>query len=188
MNRSRAVYVAAINGPTLDGGLEIALACDLRYVTDDARMRIGQGEMLVGVIPGGGGSQRILRMLGTAGALEHILEGVPLTPAEALHLGLVHRVVPEARLLDEAQATGARLARRSPVAVAALKRCLYFGMDRGLSRALELEVAGFLATGFTPAAARAMQPYLDDMERTGDTPFLTDPKPWIEGTRYDLVS
>jgi len=188
MNRSRVVYIAAINGPTLDGGLEIALACDLRYTTDAAPFRIGQGEMLVGVIPGGGGSQRLLRILGTARALEHILEGVPLTAAEALTLGIVHRVVPDQRLLAEAQATGARLARRSPVAVAALKRCLYFGMDRRFSRALDLEVAGFLATGFTPAAARALPPYLEDMKRTGDTPFLTDPKPWIEGTRFDLIA
>jgi len=187
MNRSRVVYIAAINGPTLDGGLEIALACDLRYTTDAANFRIGQGEMLVGVIPGGGGSQRLLRILGTARALEHILEGVPLTAVEALALGIVHRVVPEQQLLAVAQATGARLARRSPVAVAALKKCLYFGMDRRFSRALDLEVAGFLATGFTPAAARALPPYLEDMKRTGDTPFLTDPKPWIEGTRFDLI-
>ena len=187
MNRSRAVYIAAINGPTLDGGLEIALACDLRYTTDAANLRIGQGEMLVGVIPGGGGSQRLLRILGTARALEHVLEGAFLTAAESLALGIVHRVVPEQSLLAESQATAARLARRSPVAVAALKRCLYFGMDRRFSRALDLEVAGFMATGFTPAAIRAFQPYLDDMERLGDTPFLADPKPWIEGTRYDLI-
>jgi enoyl-CoA hydratase/carnithine racemase len=187
MNRSRVVYIAAINGPTLDGGWEIALACDLRYVTDAARLRIGQGEMLVGVIPGGGGSQRLLRMVGTARALEHILEGVPLTAAEALAAGLVHRVVSEHRLLAEAQATGARLARRSPVAVAALKKCLYFGMDRRFSRALDLEVAGFVAAGLTPGAGRALQPYLEDLERLGDTPFLADPKPWIEGTRVDLI-
>src|SRR5262245_59281534 len=132
MNRSRAVYIAAINGPTLDGGLEIALACDLRYTTDWAQFRIGQGEMLVGVIPGGGGSQRLLRILGTARALEHILEGAPLTAAEALALGIIHRVVPDQHLIAEAQATGARLARRAPLAVAALKRCIYFGMDRRL--------------------------------------------------------
>ena len=72
MNRSHVVYIAAINGPTLEGGLEIALACDLRYAADAASLRMGQCEMLVGVIPGGGGSQRMLRMLGTARAFEHI--------------------------------------------------------------------------------------------------------------------
>ena len=144
--------------------------------------------MLVGLIPGGGGSQRLLRMLGLSRALEHILEGVPLTSAEALAAGLVHRVVPEHQLLAEAQATGARLARRSPVAIAALKKCLYFGMDHRFTRALDIEVAGFVAAGLTPGAGRVLQPYLDDLERLGESPFVADPKPWIEGTRVDLIS
>ena len=187
MNRSGVVYVAAINGPTLDGGLEIVFACDLRYAADTADLRISQSEMLVGISPGGGGSQRMVRMLGTARALEHMLEAVPLTAQEALALGLVHRVVPEQRLLAEAQATAARLARRAPVSVKALKRSVYFGMDRPLRRALDFELAGCTAAGFTPGARRAQEPYLDDLDRLGDTPFLADPKPWIEGTRVDLV-
>jgi hypothetical protein len=60
-------------------------------------------------------------------------------------------------------------------------------MDRGLSRALDFELAGCAASGFTPGARRALQPYLDDLDRLGDTPFLADPKPWIEGTRVDLI-
>jgi enoyl-CoA hydratase len=187
MNRSRVVYIAAINGPTMEGGQEIVLACDLRYAADAAALRMGQLEMLVGVIPGGGGTHRLLRMLGTARALEHALEAAPLTAAEALALGLVHRVVPEQQLLVQAQATAARLARRSPIAIAALKRCLYFGSHLPISRALDLEFAGFLAAGFSGAAGRSLQPFLDDLERLGDTPELADPKPWIEGTRVDLV-
>jgi enoyl-CoA hydratase len=187
MNRSGVVYLAAINGPVLGGGQEIVLACDLRYVADAAHIRMSQIEMLVGVIPGGGGSQRLLRTLGTARSLEHILEGVPLTAAEALQRGLVHRLVPEEQLLDETQATAARLARRSPVAVAALKRCLYFGLDRRFTRALDLEIAGFLAAGSSRAAGRALRPFLEDLERLDDTPFLADPEPWIEGTRFDQV-
>jgi enoyl-CoA hydratase len=148
MNRSAAVYLAAINGPVLDGGLEIVLACDLRYAADAAPLRMGQMEMLVALIPGGGGSQRLLRMLGPARALEY---------------------------------------RRSPTAVAALKRCLYFGTDRGLSRALDLESAGFLAAGSTKAAGGVLKPFIEDFERLGDTPFLADPEPWIEGTRFDQV-
>ena len=187
MNRSAAVYLAAINGSTLDGGLEIVLACDLRYAADAAHLRMAQMEMLVALIPGGGGSQRLLRMLGPARALEHVLEGVPLTAQEALELGLVHRVVAEERLLGEAQATAARLARRSPTAVAALKRCLYFGTDRRFSRALDLETAGFLAAGSTKAASGVLEPFIEDLERLGDTPFIADPGPWIDGTRFDQV-
>ena len=187
MNRSAAVYLAAINGPVLDGGLEIVLACDLRYAADAAHLRMAQMEMLVALIPGGGGSQRLLRMLGPARVLEHVLEGVPLTAQEALEHGLVHRVVAEERLLTEAQATAARLARRSPTAVAALKRCLYFGIDRRFSRALDLETAGFLAAGSTKAAGGVLKPFIEDFERLGDTPFLADPGPWIDGTRFDQV-
>lgn len=187
MNRSGVVYIAAINGPTLEGGQEIALACDLRYIADAAHVRMGNMEMVVGVIPGGSGTHRMLRMLGTARALEHILEAAPLTAAEALAVGLVHRVVPERQLLAQAQATAARLARRNPVAVAAVKRCLYFGAHLRISRAIDVELAGFLAAGFTPASGRALQPFLEDLERLGDTPFLADPKPWVEGTRFDLI-
>lgn len=187
MNRSAAVYVAAINGPVLDGGLEIVLACDLRYAADAAHVTMAQMELLVALIPGGGGSQRMVRMLGSARVIEHVFEGVPLTAREAFEHGLVHRVVPEDRLLVEAQATAARLARRSPAAVAALKRCVYFGTDRGLSRALDLETAGFLAAGSTKAAGAVLKPFLEDLERLGDTPFIADPGPWIDGTRFDQV-
>jgi enoyl-CoA hydratase/carnithine racemase len=187
MNRSAAVYIAAINGPVLDGGLEIVLACDLRYAADAEHVRMGQMELLVALIPGGGGSQRLLRMLGPARALEYVLEGAPLTAQGALELGLVHRVVPEQELVTVAQATAARLARRSPTAVAALKRCLYFGADRRLSRALDLETAGFLAAGSTKAAGSVLTPFLEDLERLGDTPFIAEPGPWIDGTRFDQV-
>jgi enoyl-CoA hydratase/carnithine racemase len=187
MNRSAAVYIAAINGPVLDGGLEIVLACDLRYAADAAHLRMAQMELLAALIPGGGGSQRLLRMFGPARVVEHVLEGVPLTAEQARDFGLVHRVVPESELLAEAQATAARLARRSPTAVAALKRCLYFGTDRRLSRALDLESAGFLAAGSTKAAAGVLKPFSEDLERLGDTPFLADPGPWIDGTRFDQV-
>lgn len=126
-------------------------------------------------------------MLGTARALEHILECSPLSAAEALELGLAHRLVPAAQLLAETQATAARLARHSPVAIAALKRCLYFGLDRRFSRALDMEIAGFLAAGSTRAAGGALKPFMEDLERLGDTPFLADPEPWVEGTRFDQV-
>jgi enoyl-CoA hydratase/carnithine racemase len=187
MNRSRVVYLAAINGPALGGGQEIALACDVRYATDAEHFRMGQIEMLAAVIPGGGGSQRMLRMVGTARSLEHILESTPLTAPQALELGLVHRVEPDDQLLARTQATAARLARRSPVAIAALKRSLYFGTDRRFSRALDVETAGFLAAGSTRGSGRALKPFLEDMQRLGDSPFLADPEPWIEGRRYDQI-
>jgi enoyl-CoA hydratase/carnithine racemase len=188
MNRSSTVYLAAINGPAMGGGQELALACDLRYVADSDHIRMGQIEMLAGLIPGGGGTQRLPGMLGTARALQHMLEGAPLTAPQALELGLVHRVVPQERLLDETQATAARLARRSPVAIRALKRSVYFATSRPLSRGLDYELAGFLAAGSTRAMARNMPTFLEEMNRLGDTPFLADPDPWIDGTKADLTT
>ncbi len=188
MNRSRVVYIAAINGSTFEGGLEIALAFDLRYAADATQVLIGQLEMLVGVMPGGGGTHRLLRMLGTAQALEHILEGAPLTAAQAMALGMVHRIMPAGDLLAEAQKTAARLARRSPIAIAALKRCIYFGSHLPISNALDLELAGFLAAGFAPGSTRVVKAFLDDYERLGESPEIAEPGPWIEGTRVDLTN
>lgn len=185
MNRSGTVYLAAIDGPAMGGGHEIALACDLRYAADAEHIRLGQFEILVGLIPGGGGTQRLPGIAGTARALEHMLEGAPLTAAQALELGLVHRLVAEDELLAETQATAARLATRSPTAVAAIKRCAYFGTKRSLPRGLDMELAGFLSAGMSRTMPGTLRAFFDDLERHGETPFLADPEPWIAGTRTD---
>ncbi|RBO94139.1 enoyl-CoA hydratase/isomerase family protein [Nocardia puris] len=188
MNRSRAVYVAAINGPALGGGLEIALACDLRYAADAEHVRLGQIETLANLIPGGGGTQRLIRLLGAAKTIELTLEGAPLAVREAAWLGLVHRVIPEGQLLAESQLTAARLAARNPVVIAELKRAVYFGTDTTLSRGLDRELAAFVSVGTTAGASRTFGAFADDLARLGDTPFLADPKPWFDGSRVDQVS
>jgi enoyl-CoA hydratase/carnithine racemase len=188
MNRSSAVYLAAINGPTLGGGHELALACDLRYAADADHILLGQIETLAGLIPGGGGTQRLPRMLGTSRALEHMLEGTPITARHAHELGLVHKLIEPDQLLAETQATAARLARRSPVAIAALKRSVYSASSRPLARGLDCELAGFLAAGSTAAMKRTITAFREDLARYEDTPFLADPQPWIDGTRTDQIS
>lgn len=188
MNRSSTVYIAAINGPTTGGGQEIALACDLRFAADADHVRMGQIEMLAGLIPGGGATQRLPRMIGTARTLEHILDARPITAREALELGLVQRLVPPDDLVAETQKVAARYARRSPVAVAALKYAVYFATSRSLGRGLDMELAGFLAAGSTAGMKRGLHTFTAEMERLGDTPFLADPEPWADGTKVDLVS
>ncbi len=188
MNRSSTVYLAAINGPTMGGGQELALACDLRYAADADYVRMGQIEMLAGLFPGGGGTQRLPGMVGTARAMEHILEGRPVTAHEALELGLVQRVVAPDLLLAETQATAARMARRSPVAVRALKRSVYFATARPISRGLDYELAGFLAAVSTRATSRTLTVFDAETTRLGDTPFLANPEPWVEGTIVDQVT
>jgi enoyl-CoA hydratase len=111
MERCPQAIIAAIRGYAFGGGLELALACDIRVAAEDAQL--GLTEINLAIIPGGGGTQRLTRALGTARALELMLEGTLLAPTEAREAGLVHRVIPAERLVAEAQATGERLARRT---------------------------------------------------------------------------
>lgn len=97
-------FVAALNGLALGGGLEVALACHTRIVADDPKIQLGLVEAKVGLMPGAGGTQRMSRLMGAAGALPLMLEGRTLDPAAALKGGLVHKVVPAADLLAEAKA------------------------------------------------------------------------------------
>jgi enoyl-CoA hydratase len=188
MNRLDKVMIAAINGLATGGGCELALACDLRYMADGDH-RIGQPEIALGLMPGGGGTQRLTRALGTARALELMLEGWLLTPGEALAAGLVHRVVSQDDILDAAHTTAARLARRSPATVAALKRAVYEGGSERLPAGLHTERTGFMSTASSPPARRGMEQYVGEVERTGDA-AVSDPaayRTWQDGTAVDLT-
>jgi enoyl-CoA hydratase len=190
MNRLDKVFVAAINGIALGGGCELALACDLRIMAL-GDYRIGLPEITLGLIPGAGGTQRMSRALGPARALELMLEGQALAPKEALKMGLVHRTADSTKLLDEALEVAQRLARRSPVAVQALKRAVYEGATRPLEEGLHIERAGFLAASSTSAARRAMGVYAGEVERLGDTaPWQTESimKRWQSGEAVDMVA
>ncbi len=104
VEKSGKPFVAAINGTALGGGFEICLMCHYRVVVDDPKIQIGQPEVKVGLLPGGGGTQRIPRLMGAMGALPLLLEGKSLDPKSALKAGLVHEVVPAAELIKEAKA------------------------------------------------------------------------------------
>jgi len=185
MNRMDKVFVAAVNGLALGGGCELALACDLRLMAEGEQHRIGLPELSVGIIPGAGGTQRLTRALGPSRALEFMLEADPLTPQQAVELGLVHRTVAGDELLQVAHATAERLARRSPVTVGALKRAVYFGGSAGLEQGLAMEREGFQAAVSSAAAARAMRAYLEQEAALADSAAIL---PWREGTVVDLTS
>jgi enoyl-CoA hydratase/carnithine racemase len=190
MNRLDKVFVAAINGLALGGGCELALACDVRIMARGDH-RIGLPEMTLGIIPGAGGTQRLARAVGHSRALEMMLEGRALTPEEAEEAGLVHRTIDGAQLLDEALATAERLARRSPVAVQALKRAVYEGASRPLGEGLHVERAGFMAAASTPAARRALEAYVAEVARLPDSAPWRDGElmaRWQDGTAIDMVS
>ena len=189
MNRMDKVFIAASNGPALGGGCELSLACDIRYMADDA-VAIGLPEMTLGFNPGAGGTQRMARMLGPGRALEIILEARALSPEEALDVGLVHRVVKGKDLAAEARATAARLARRSPHSVAGLKQAIYEGGSRSLPDGLAVERKWFMSGASTPASRRAMRAYGDHIERDGVPAWATREgiAAWQDGTAVDLTS
>ncbi|HEX4978581.1 MAG TPA: enoyl-CoA hydratase-related protein [Acidimicrobiales bacterium] len=132
----RAV-IAAVTGYALGGGCELALACDFRVVADTARF--GQPEILLGIIPGGGGTQRLPRLVGVARAKEIILSGRQVGADEALRIGLADRVVPAATVLEEAVAWARQLAAGPVVAHGLAKRAIDEGVERPLGEALVLE-------------------------------------------------
>ena len=170
MNRCGAVFVAALNGSALGGGCELALACDVRLMARDDAHRLGQPEVLLGFPPGGGGTQRLARLLGSGRALRHILDGMPLTPGEAAELGMVDEVVDADRLLDQAVELADRLGSRPRAAIAGSKRAVYEGGSLPLADGLRLERAEFIAALGTSESQDAMAAYVDQLERTGELP------------------
>ncbi len=131
------VFVAALNGAALGGGLELALACDLRVAADSALL--GLPEVSLGIIPGGGGTQRLARLVGVSRAKDLVLTGRRATAAEALAMGLVAELVPPQRLVAAALELAARVARNAPVALRQAKRAIDGGWSLPLAEALDLE-------------------------------------------------
>ncbi len=159
MERSRLPLVAAVNGYALGGGLELAMACDLRLAAAGAKL--GQPEILLGIIPGWGGTQRLPRLVGRGRALQLLLSGEPVAAPEAREMGLVNQVVGTEGLRSAAQELGERLAEKAPLAVAAIKRAVSDGLDRPLAEGLEVELRGFDATFRTEDAAAGIAAFLE---------------------------
>jgi enoyl-CoA hydratase/carnithine racemase len=142
IRRSNLLFIAALNGHTLAGGLELAAACDLRFAADHDRIQIGASEMkLFGVLPsGGGGSQFIARLMGPARALDFLLEAENYSPTQALQSGLVERLYPADELVGAAQEFGARVAGRAGrIGINAAKRSILDGTSLPVYEGLELD-------------------------------------------------
>ena len=146
------VTIAAIAGFALGGGCELAMACDLRLAADNAKL--GQPEILLGIIPGGGGTQRLARLVGPSRAKDIIMSGRQVTAEEALRIGLVNRVVPAASLYEEALSWASEFARGPLVAHALAKSAIDEGLEGDLAEGLALEQEKFVAV-FDTADARA---------------------------------
>ncbi|AKH84970.1 enoyl-CoA hydratase [Streptomyces sp. CNQ-509] len=139
--------VAAVNGYALGGGCELALCADIRIAGEGAKL--GQPEILLGLIPGAGGTQRLARLVGPSRAKDLIFTGRMVKAAEALTIGLVDRVVPDAEVYEQAHAWAARLARGPAMALRAAKESVDHGLETDLETGLALErswFAGLFAT------------------------------------------
>ena len=190
IERLDKVVIAAINGQALSIGCELALACDLRYIADDARA-IGLPEITLGVLPGAGGTQRLARTVGPARALELILEAQLLTPDEALAAGLVHRVIPHDRLVPEAVETAHRLgparhrsrsqprsARCGRARAARSTTALRSSGSGSWPRCLDQPPAGHFAATTTRCRRTGRAPWEDAATRDA----------WSEGDAVDLLA
>ena len=159
--------VAMINGFALGGGLELAMCCHLRVAADSAK--VGQPEINLGLIPGFGGTQRLLRLAGRAATLELCLVGAPIDANRARELGIVNRVVPAADLEAETMKLAEQLAASAPLAMRGVLDCVNFGGESSIEEGLAYETAQFGLMFST-----------DDM-REGTGAFLERRKPAFKG-------
>ncbi len=153
------VTVAAVNGYALGGGCELAMACDFRFVAEDARL--GQPEILLGIIPGAGGTQRLPRLVGLSKAKELVFSGRQVRAQEALEIGLADRVVAPGDLYGEAVGAAARYA-AGPFALRLAKRALEEGTELPLDQALRLERDLFAECFATEDAATGIDSFLTE--------------------------
>jgi len=129
--------ICAINGYAMGGGMELALACDIRIASENAQFALS--EVRIGSIPGAGGTQRLPRAIGASNAMLMLLTGDRFDAYEALRVGLVSKVVAQAELLDQAKAIAQRIAQNAPLSVRAIKRLVHQGMDMPLQAAMDAE-------------------------------------------------
>ncbi len=165
MERTPKLFVAAISGHALGGGLEIALACDFRFAAA-GEYRLGVPEVNLGLLPGNGGTQRLTRLLGRTRALDMLLSGQPVQPARALELGLVDRVVPPDQLMDETVGYVAKLAAGPTLAIGNIKIAAKIGADLPLEGALALEREAVWRLFASEDAAEGMAAFAEKRQPT----------------------
>ncbi|MFE9613330.1 enoyl-CoA hydratase/isomerase family protein [Streptomyces sp. NPDC006012] len=152
--------VAAVTGYALGGGCELALCADFRIAADNAKL--GQPEILLGLIPGAGGTQRLPRLVGPAKAKDLIFTGRQVRADEALAIGLVDRVVPAADVYTEAHAWAAKLAKGPAIALRAAKEAVDTGLEADIDTGLTVERTWFAGLFATEDRERGMRSFVED--------------------------
>ncbi len=159
LEQSAKPIIAAVNGFALGGGFELALACHVRIASEQARF--GLPEVKLGLIPGYGGTQRLPRLVGRGAALQLILTGEPVDPAEALRLGIVNAVVPGAALVETARTMAASMLKNAPLALARALEAVDAGLDATLDDGLRLEARLFGSLEGTADMREGTQAFLE---------------------------
>ena len=161
MFASTKPVIAAINGFAMGGGLELAMACHFRIMTDDPNARIGLTELNLGIIPGWGGTQRLPRLVGRSKALDMILFSRRLSAAEALEAGLVNRLSAPETLRHDALVFAGELAQRPPIAVRWVLKAMAAGLYEGLDEGLKVEAEGSSAVRQTEDRKEGFAAFLE---------------------------
>jgi enoyl-CoA hydratase len=164
IRRVKKPVIAAVSGYSLGGGCELALSCDMIVASESARF--GQPEITIGVIPGAGGTQRLTRAVGKAIAMEMVLNNRTLKADEALQLGLVNRVVPVEKYLDEALQLAAEIAARAPLAVQLAKEAVNKAFELSLTEGLSAERRAFYSLFASQDQKEGMRAFLEKRKPT----------------------
>lgn len=180
IERSPLPIIAAVNGVCLGGGCEVILACDFVVASEDATF--GQPEIVLGIMPGWGGTQRLPHRVGSANARRWILTGRPVSAQDAERQGLVDRVVPRSELLPAAFSLGEELATRAPLALAAAKYALHHAIDPQIDQGLRYELGLWARLFGTEGQREGMKAFLEKRPYTAgprtDWPTVSAGFPW----------
>jgi enoyl-CoA hydratase/carnithine racemase len=156
--------IAAVNGDAMGAGLELALSCDIRVSSENAHF--GFPETAYGIIPGGGGTQRLPRIIGKGKAMEMVITAEPIDAAEAYRVGLVNKVVPKQKLHEEVEELARKLILRAPIAVRYAKEAVNKGMDMTLAQGLRLEADLSFLLQSTKDRAEGIKAFLEKRKPT----------------------
>ncbi|MGQ9529897.1 MAG: enoyl-CoA hydratase/isomerase family protein [Candidatus Bathycorpusculaceae bacterium] len=156
--------IAAINGYALGGGLEVAMACDIRIASENARM--GQTEINIGLIPGWGGTQRLTRLIGKTKAKELIFTGKIIDAKTAEQLGIVNMAVPTEKFKETVQQFASELASKAPIAINVAKALINKGSEISLDAAIALEREGFGVVASTEDLQEGVSAFIEKRKPT----------------------